>query len=118
VLRQLDFHGSELAVVDKELAIEALTDPVVARLMTIPGVDAIAGVAIVAAVGDFHRFPDAGRLVAYVGLNPKVRQSVTRHRCTVGSARPAGPRCAVCRSTVSRHFETCPKDVTSAPLAR
>jgi transposase len=75
LLRQLDFHGSELAVVDKELAAEALSDPVVARLMTIPGVDAIAGMAIVAAVGDFRRFPDADRLVAYVGLNPKVRQS-------------------------------------------
>ena len=43
------------------------TDPVVARLMTIPGVDAIAGMAIVAAVGDFHRFPDPDRLVAYSG---------------------------------------------------
>jgi transposase len=75
LLRQLDYHGSELAVVDKELAIEALADPAVARLMTIPGVDAIAGISIVAAVGDFYRFPDADRLVAYVGLNPKVRQS-------------------------------------------
>jgi transposase len=55
--------------------VEALADPVVARLITIPGVDAIAGMAIVAAVGDFYRFPDADRLVAYVGLNPKVRQS-------------------------------------------
>lgn len=55
LLRQLDFHGVELAVVDKELAIEALTDPMVARLMTIPGVDAIAAVSIVAAVGDFSR---------------------------------------------------------------
>jgi transposase len=73
-LRQLDFHGAELAVVDKELAIEALADPAVARLMTIPGVDVIAGIAIVAAVGDFHRFDDPGRLVAYVGLNSKVRQ--------------------------------------------
>jgi transposase len=43
--------------------------------MTIPGVDAIAGIAIVAAVRDFHRFDDPDRLVAYVGLNPKVRQS-------------------------------------------
>lgn len=75
LLRQLDFHGSELAIVDKELALEALSDPMVARLMTIPGVDAIAGISIVAAVGDFSRFDDAARLVAYVGLNPKVRQS-------------------------------------------
>jgi len=44
LLGQLDFHGSELAVVDKQLAVEALTDPMVARLMTIPGVEAIAGI--------------------------------------------------------------------------
>ncbi|WP_244275190.1 IS110 family transposase [Mycobacterium europaeum] len=55
LLRQLDFHAHELALVDRELAQEALTDPMVARLMTIPGVDAIAGISIVAAVGDFSR---------------------------------------------------------------
>lgn len=75
LLRQLDFHGAELALVDRELAVEAFADPVVARLMTIPGVDAIAAISIVAAVGDFTRFADADKLVAYVGLNPKVRQS-------------------------------------------
>jgi transposase len=75
LLRQLDFDGGELAAVDKELATEALVDPVVARLMTIPGIDAIAGISIVAAVGDFCRFNDPDKLVAYVGLNPKVRQS-------------------------------------------
>jgi transposase len=75
LLRQLDFQGAELAIVDKELAVEALTDPKVARLMTIPGVDAIAGISIVAAVGDFSRFDDPNKLVAYVGLNPRVRQS-------------------------------------------
>ena len=51
LLRQLDFHGAELAAVDKELAIEALADPVVARLMTIPGIDAIAAISIVAVPG-------------------------------------------------------------------
>ncbi len=59
---------------DKELAGQSLGDPTVTRLMTIPGVDAIAGISIVAAVGDFTRFADPHRL-AYVGLNPKVRQS-------------------------------------------
>jgi transposase len=75
LLRQLDFLGAELAAADRELAIEALADPVVARLMTIPGVDAIVAISIVAAVGDFTRFSDPDKLVAYVGLNPKVRQS-------------------------------------------
>lgn len=75
LLRQLDFHAGELALVDRELAIEALSDPVVARLMTIPGIDAIAGISIVAAVGDFTRFSDPDKLVSYLGLNPRVRQS-------------------------------------------
>ncbi len=74
LLRQLDFHGAELAIVDKELACEALTDPAVARLMTIPGVDAIAAISIVAAVGDFTLFDSPDKLVAYLGLTPRVRQ--------------------------------------------
>ena len=47
----------------------------VARLMTIPGVDATVALSIVAAVGDFHRFPTPHKLVSYLGLNPRVRQS-------------------------------------------
>jgi transposase len=61
LLRQLDFHGGELAIVDKELAIKALTDPVAARLMTIPGVAATAAISIVAAVGGLHPLPACGR---------------------------------------------------------
>jgi transposase len=61
LLRQLDFHGGELAIVDKELAIKDLTDPVVARLMTIPGVAAIAAISIVAAVERLHPLPRRGQ---------------------------------------------------------
>jgi hypothetical protein len=43
--------------------------------MTIPGVDATVALSIVAAIGDFHRFPRPERLVSYLGLNPRVRQS-------------------------------------------
>lgn len=75
LLRQLDFHGEELAAVDRELALEALGDPVVRRLMTIPGIDATVALSVLAAVGDFSRFESADRLVSYFGLNPKVRQS-------------------------------------------
>jgi transposase len=57
------------------LAREATDDKVVARLMTIPGVDMIAATSIVAAVGDISRFPSVDKLVAYFVLNPKVRQS-------------------------------------------
>ena len=43
--------------------------------MTIPGVDVIVAVSIIAAVGDFSRFDSPDKLVAYLGLHPKVRQS-------------------------------------------
>lgn len=75
LLRQLDFHGAELAELERDIAIEAIGDPVVARLMTVPGVDVTVAIAVVAAVGDFSRFPSPDKLVAYLGLNPRVRQS-------------------------------------------
>jgi transposase len=98
LVRQLDFHGDELAMVYRELAIEAFADPVVTRLVTIPGIDAIAAISIVAAIGDFTRFTDADKLVAYVGLNPKVAGPGTPRRCTAGSAKPAAPMSAACSS--------------------
>src|SRR5215212_7550180 len=57
LLRQLDFHGEEL------------------RLIDVPGIDATVALSIVAAVGDFTRFRTPEKLVAYLGLNPRVRQS-------------------------------------------
>jgi transposase len=75
LLRQLDFHGQELRIIDAELGRVALEREEVKRLMTIPGVDATVALSIVAAVGDFHRFGTPARLVSYLGLNPRVRQS-------------------------------------------
>ncbi len=43
--------------------------------MTIPGVDATVALSLVAAVGDFQRFSHPERLVSYLGLNPRVKQS-------------------------------------------
>lgn len=75
LLRQLDFAGEELRLVDAELAQAALDEPDVRRLMTIPGVDMAVAMAIRATVGDFSRFASPDKLVSYVGLDPKVRQS-------------------------------------------
>ena len=75
LIRQLDFHGDELRAVERDIAIEAIDDPVVRRLMSVPGIDVIVAISIVAAVGDFARFDSPDRLVAYLGLNPRVRQS-------------------------------------------
>jgi transposase len=68
-------HGQELRIIDAELGRVALEREEVKRLMTIPGVDATVALSIVAAVGDFHRFPRPEQLVSYLGLNPRVRQS-------------------------------------------
>jgi transposase len=73
--RQLDFHGEELSQVDRDIALEAIDDPVVARLMTVPGIDVAVAISILAAVGDFSRFDSPDRLVSCLGLNPRVRQS-------------------------------------------
>lgn len=75
LLRQLDFAGDELRLVDAQLARVALDDVEVRRMMTIPGVDMAVAVAIKATVGDFSRFSSPAKLVSYVGLDPKVRQS-------------------------------------------
>jgi transposase len=75
LLRQLDFHGQELRIIDASLGRIGIEREEVKRLMTIPGVDATVGLSIVAAVGDFHRFARPEQLVAYLGLNPRVRQS-------------------------------------------
>lgn len=75
LIRQLDFHGAELADVERDIALDAIDDPIVARLMTVPGIDVAVAVSIVAAVGDFARFDEPNKLVAYLGLNPRVRQS-------------------------------------------
>ena len=48
-------------------------------LITIPGVDATVALSIVAAVGDFARFSSPAKLVSYLGLNPRVRQSGAHH---------------------------------------
>lgn len=73
--RQLDFRGGELREVDQQFGPESLARPEVRRLMAIPGIDATVALSVIAAVGDFHRFSSPGKLVAYLGLNPRVRQS-------------------------------------------
>ena len=43
--------------------------------MTVPGVNVICAATFMAAVGDIRRFRDRRKLVGYLGLDPKVRQS-------------------------------------------
>lgn len=74
-LRELDRLGEDLGMLDRDIAQTALDDPAVKRLLTITGVNLIVAAGLVAAIGDVHRFPEPQKLVSYVGLNPRVRQS-------------------------------------------
>jgi transposase len=74
-LRHIDFLGGEITELDQRIAQQALAFPGFQRLLTIPGVDVGTAAAVIAAIGDITRFPTASQLVAYLGLDPKVRQS-------------------------------------------
>src|SRR6185437_5463526 len=74
-LRELDRLGEDLGVLDTDVAQAAIDDPAVKRLLTITGVNLIVAAGLVAAIGDVRRFADPQKLVSYVGLNPRVRQS-------------------------------------------
>ena len=74
-LREFDRLGEDLTVIERDLARSALADDGAKRLMTIPGVDMIVALAMMAAIGDVARFSDPQKLVSYLGLNPSVRQS-------------------------------------------
>ncbi|WP_352778910.1 IS110 family transposase [Mesorhizobium sp. M0174] len=64
-----------LTVVEADIAVHALPDPTIRRLMTLPGLDVTVAASVAAAIGDIRRFSDPQKLVAYLGLNPSVRQS-------------------------------------------
>ena len=65
----------DLKVIERDLAQSALADDRVTRLMTIPGINMVVALALIAAIGDIKRFAKAEQLVGYLGLNPSVRQS-------------------------------------------
>jgi transposase len=74
-LVELDRLSEDLQVVERDLTRSALADERVTRLMTVPGIDMVVALAIVAAIGEPERFGSPQKLVGYLGLNPSVRQS-------------------------------------------
>ncbi|MGH7234451.1 MAG: IS110 family transposase, partial [Candidatus Saccharimonadales bacterium] len=56
----------------------AVVDEDMARLLTsIVGIGPVVATSICAEIGDIHRFPSARQLIAYAGLDPRVKQSGT-----------------------------------------
>jgi transposase len=74
-IRHVEFLDAEIATVERLIAQQALGWPEIRRLMTVPGVNLICAATFIAAVGDAGRFLTSRKLVAYLGLDPKVRQS-------------------------------------------
>lgn len=74
-LRQIDFLDGEVTALDRALAERALRSPAIRRLMTVPGVNVNTAAAFMASVGDIRRFDSPRKLVGYLGLDPRVRQS-------------------------------------------
>ena len=82
-LRQLSYLAAQEQELQRELAQLAVDREDVRLLMTIPGVDYYTAVAIVAEIGDIHRFPTKRELASYAGLVPRADNSgekVSWHR--------------------------------------
>jgi transposase len=94
-LRQIEFLDSEIETIERPIAKEALASPEARRLMTVPGVNVICAATFLATIGEIGRFESSRKLVAYLGLDPKVSQS--------GSAPAAHGRISKQGSVSARH---------------
>jgi transposase len=74
-MRQIEFLDAEIAEVDRLIAEQALLSGDARHLMSVPGVNVVCAATFLAVIGDIRRFRTSRQLVAYLGLDPKVRQS-------------------------------------------
>jgi transposase len=74
-LRLLTSIEQELAAIDKLTATKAHQDVRIQLLMTLPGVNFVGAVGLLAALGDITRFKDGDHAAAYLGLTPSTHQS-------------------------------------------
>lgn len=74
-LAALNSLEQELAEAEQGLATACLGDDRIRRLMTVGGINMSVAAGVVSAIGDVSRFASAAKLVSYLGLDPRVRQS-------------------------------------------
>jgi len=89
LLAVIDDLDRQLGPLERELRPLARDDERAKLLMSIPGVAELLARTIASEIGDIARFPSAGKLVGYSGLNPKIKQSGQSAR--VGRLSKAGP---------------------------
>ena len=88
LLRQLAAVADEVQALDARLADCAREEPQVKLLMTLPGVNYVVALGLLAAFGDVGRFKDGDHAASYLGLAPTTRQS--GERCRHGRIAKAG----------------------------
>ena len=79
-----------IAAADKHLSALEQSDPIVALLMTAPGIGPVTASALVATIDDITRFASAHQLEAYLGLVPRELSSGEQRR--LGPITKAGNR--------------------------
>lgn len=77
-LRLLAPVDAEIALAERALAVRAVEDGRVRLLMSAPGIGPITALALLGVIGDVGRFARPNKLVGYLGLDPRVRQSGER----------------------------------------
>lgn len=93
---RLEAHlREEVLIAEQAIAELVVDDPRIARLLTIPGIGIVTAAGVLAVVGDISRFARPGKLVSYLGLDPRVRQSGDRpamhgHTSRAGQAHARG----------------------------
>ena len=87
---------ARLAALERELRALADADPVVTRLLTIPGIGLLTATALVGSVGHIHAFRRARQFASWLGLTPREHSSGSRRRLGSASANAAMSICAVC----------------------
>jgi transposase len=95
--------SEQVAAAERAIAEAVVDDPRARRLLTIPGIGLVIAASILAVVGDIARFERPAKLVSYLGLDPRVRQSGDRpamrgHISRAGQAHARGLLCEAAHS--------------------
>lgn len=72
IIQQLKLLREQICNIDKN--IKEIMDLLNSKILTIPGIGYTLGAMIISEIADVHRFSNPTKLLAYVGLDPSVRQ--------------------------------------------